>query len=146
MSKILVSKNAQWDITKFDEFGDPLSPPIALTKYKTILGLLVRDFIPIKYRKWIGKDDDRWRVLESEKDYIWDVKIPKYFTFPAEYDRELVKKKAKEIMGTCFKNFKGTLYKNFVLQNKEPDFDVDSLASKRTSSKLSRNTGYPRST
>ena len=26
-------------------------------------------------------------------------------------------------MGTCFKNFKGTLYKNFVLQNKEPDFD-----------------------
>ena len=26
-------------------------------------------------------------------------------------------------MGTCFKNFKGTLYKNFVLQNKELDFD-----------------------
>ena len=26
-------------------------------------------------------------------------------------------------MGTCFKNFKETLYKNFVLQNKEPDFD-----------------------
>ena len=40
-----------------------------------------------------------------------------------EYDKELVKKKAKEIMGTCFKNFKGTLYKNFVLQNKGPDFD-----------------------
>ena len=69
-----------------------------MTKYKTILGLLVRDFILIRYRKWIGKDD-RWRVLESEKDYIWDVKIPEYFTFPAEYDRELVKKKAKEIMG-----------------------------------------------
>ena len=67
--------------------------------------------------------DERWRVPESEKDYIWDVKIPKYFTFPAEYDRELVKKKAKEIMGTCFKNFKGTLYKKFVLQNKEPDFN-----------------------
>ena len=76
------------------------------------------DFIPIKYRKWIGKDDDQWRVPESEKDYIWDVKILEYFTFPAKYDRELVKKKTKEIMGTCFKNFKGTLYKNFVLQNK----------------------------
>ena len=123
MSKIPVGRNAHWHITEFDEFGDPLSPPIALTKYKTILGLLVRDFIPIKYRKWIGKDDDWWRVPEREKDYIWDVKIPEYFTFLAEYDRELVKKKAKEIMGTCFKNFKGTLYKNFVLQNKEPDFD-----------------------
>ena len=70
-----------------------------MTKYKTILGLLVRDFIPIKYRKWIGKDDDRWRVPESEKDYIWDVKIPEYFTFLAEYDRELVKKKAKKSWG-----------------------------------------------
>ena len=115
MSKIPVGRNAHWHITEFDEFGDPLSPPIALTKYKTILGLLVRDFIPIKYRKWIGKDDDPWRVPKSEKDYIWDFKILEYFTFPTEYDRELVKKKAKEIMGTCFKNFKGTLYKNFVL-------------------------------
>ena len=40
-----------------------------------------------------------------------------------EYDKELVKKKAKEIIGICFKNFKRTLYKNFVLQNKESDFD-----------------------
>ena len=94
-----------------------------MAKYKTILRLLVRDFIPIRYRKWIEKDNDPWRVLKSEKDYIWDIKIPEYFTFPAEYDSKLVKKKAKEIMETCFKNFKGTLYKNFVLQNKEPDFD-----------------------
>ena len=122
------------------------SPPIALTKYKTILRLLVRDFIPIRYRKCIRKDDDPWRVPEGEKDYIWDIKIPEYFTFPTEYDKELVKKKAKEIMGTCFKNFKGTLYKNFVLQNKEPDSMVDSLASRRTSGRISRNIGYLRST
>ena len=121
--KISIGGNAHWHITEFDEFRDPLSPPIGLTRYKTILRLLVRDFILIRYRKWIGKDDDPWRVPESKKDYIWDVKILEYFTFPTEYDRELVKKKAKEIMGTCFKNFKRTLYKNFVLQNKEPDFD-----------------------
>ena len=58
VSKVPVGRNAHWHITEFDEFGDPLSPPIALTKYKTILRLLVRDFIPIKYRKWIGKDND----------------------------------------------------------------------------------------
>ena len=57
VSKILVGRNAHWHITEFDEFGDPLSPPISLTKYKTILRLLVRDFIPIRYRKWIGKDN-----------------------------------------------------------------------------------------
>jgi hypothetical protein len=27
-------------------------------KYKIVIGALVRDYIPIKYKKWIGKDDD----------------------------------------------------------------------------------------
>ena len=70
VSKIPVGRNAHWHITEFDEFRDPLSPPISLTKYKTILGLLVMDFILIWYRKWIGKDNDPWRVPESEKNYI----------------------------------------------------------------------------
>ena len=34
-------------------------------------------------------------------------------------------------MGTCFKNFKGTLYKNFVLQNKEPDFDGEQFSKQK---------------
>ena len=82
MSKIPIGRNAHWHIAELDEFRDPLSPPIALTKYKTILGLLVRDFILIRYRKWIGKDDDPWRVSKSEKDDIWDKWISQYFTFP----------------------------------------------------------------
>jgi hypothetical protein len=123
VSKLPTGRDAHWHITEFDEFGDPLEPPIALSKYKTITGLLVRNFIPIKYKKWIGKDDDPWRVLESEKDYIWNIKILEYFTSPMEYDKELVKKKAKETMGTYFKTFKGKLYKDFILENKEPDFD-----------------------
>ena len=34
-------------------------------------------------------------------------------------------------MGTCFKNFKGILYKNFFLQNKEPDFDGGQLSKQK---------------
>ena len=113
MSNIPVGRNAHWHIIEFDEFGDPLSPPIALTKYKTILGLLVTDFIPIRYRKWIGKDDDRWRVPESEKDYIWDIKIPEYFTFPTEYDKELVKKKSKRNHGDMLQEFQGDIVQEF---------------------------------
>ena len=123
VSKIPVGRNVHWHITEFDQVGEPLTPKKATAKYKTIIGALVRDYIPIKYRKWIGKDDDPWRVPESVKDYIWDIKIPEYFAFPTEYDKELIKKKAKEIIGTYFKNIKETLYKNFVLQNKELDFD-----------------------
>jgi hypothetical protein len=83
-----------------------------LTKYKTILGLLVRDFIPIRYRKWIGKDEDPWRVSESEKDYIWDIKISEYFTFPMEYEKELVKKKQKN-HGDMLQEFQGDIVQEF---------------------------------
>ena len=83
-----------------------------MTKYKTILRLLVRDFIPIRYRKWIGKDDDPWRVPESEKDYIWDIKIPEYFTFPTEYDRELVKK-SKRNNGDMLQEFQRDIVQEF---------------------------------
>ena len=48
---------------------------------------------------------------------------PTVFDFPQDYDKEQVKKKAKEIMGTCFKTFKGTLYKKFILEHKETNWD-----------------------
>jgi hypothetical protein len=48
-----------------------------------------------------------------------------------DYDREQVKKKAKEIMGTCFKTFKGTLYKKYVLEGKEPYFDGGEYTKQR---------------
>ena len=108
MSKIPVGRNAHWHITEFDEFRDPLSPPIVLTKYKTIHGLLVRDFIPIMYRKWIGKNDDRWRVPKSEKDYIWDVKILEYFTFLAKYDG-VSQEKSKRNHGDMLQEFQGDI-------------------------------------
>jgi hypothetical protein len=50
-----MGRNAHWHITKFDQFGEPVAPSIAITKYKTILGLLVRDFISIKYRSGLEK-------------------------------------------------------------------------------------------
>ena len=59
-------------ITEFDQVGEPLAPKKAMAKYKTVIGALVRDYIPIKYRKWIGKDNDQWMVPKSEKDDIWE--------------------------------------------------------------------------
>jgi hypothetical protein len=82
VSQLPTGRNAHWHITEFDQFREPVRLHKASSKYKTIIGALVRDYIPIKYRKLIGKDDDPWRVLESEKDDIWENKIPQYFTFP----------------------------------------------------------------
>ena len=77
-----VLPHAHWHITEFDQVGEPLAPKKDVAKYKTVIRALVRDYISIKYRKWIGKDDDPWRVFESEKDDIWEKWIPQYFTFP----------------------------------------------------------------
>ena len=123
VSQLPTGRNAHWQINAFDQVGEPLAPKKAAAKYKTVIGTLVRDYILIKYRKWIVKDDDPWRVSKSEKDDIWEKWIPQYFTFPQDYDKEQVKKKAKKIMGTCFKTFKGTLYKKFILKDKEPNWD-----------------------
>ena len=70
VSQLPTGRNAHWQINAFDQVGEPLAPEKATTKYKTVIGALVRDYISIKYRKWIGKDDDLWRVPESEKDDI----------------------------------------------------------------------------
>jgi hypothetical protein len=54
---------------------------------------------------------------------------PAVFTFPNGIDMEPIKKKTKETMGTCFKNFKGILYKNFILKDKEPNWDEGEYVS-----------------
>jgi hypothetical protein len=57
-----------------------VEPLTALGPYKSVIGALVRDFIPIKYRKWTGREDDPWRVPESEKELVWN-KLKRVFHF-----------------------------------------------------------------
>jgi hypothetical protein len=76
VSQLPTGRIAHWHITEFDQIGEPLAPKKAASKYKTVIRALVRDYIPIKYMKWIGKDDDPWRVPESEKDDILEKWIP----------------------------------------------------------------------
>jgi hypothetical protein len=76
LSQLPTGRNAHWHITDFDQFGEPIKLCKALSKYKTVIRALVRDYISIKYKKWIGKNDDPWRVPESEKVDIWKNKIP----------------------------------------------------------------------
>jgi hypothetical protein len=76
VSQLPTGRIARWHITEFDQVREPLAPKKATSKYKTVIRALVRDYIPIKYRKWIGKDDDPWRVPESDKDDILEKWIP----------------------------------------------------------------------
>jgi hypothetical protein len=75
--------------------GLPLKPKKAAAKYKTVVGALVREHIPISYRKWIVKENDPWRVPKNLKDAIWEEWALKFFTFPGDCDMEQIKKKNK---------------------------------------------------
>ena len=48
---------------------------------------------------------------------------PIVFHFPIGLQQGSSQEKVKEIMGTCFKTFKGTLYKKFIPEGKEPNWD-----------------------
>ena len=75
-----------------------------------------------------------------------DIKIPEYFTFPMEYDKEVVKKKAKKSWGHASRISRGHCTRILSFKIKSQISMVHSLASRRTSGRISRNTGYPRST
>jgi len=49
---------------KSDQVGELAEPLRVLGPYKSIIGELVRDFIPLKYRKWSMKEDNEWSVAE----------------------------------------------------------------------------------
>jgi hypothetical protein len=146
VSQLPTGRNAHWHIIEFDQFGELVTPSIPIAKYKTILGLLVRDFIPIKYRKWIGKDNDEWKVPESEKHAIWENMIPQYFTFLVDYDREQVKRKQKKSWVHASRLSRGYCTRNMSLKVKGQILMVESTPSRGTSGRISSNTGYPRST
>ena len=118
-------------ITEFDQVGEPVKPLSTLGPYKSVIGALVRDFIPIRYTNWTGREDNPCRVPESEKELVWN-KLRGYFTFPDGYDEATVKKRAKEIMGRSFKTFKGHLYNKFLKEdNGQPNFDGGEYTKQR---------------
>jgi hypothetical protein len=47
--------------------------------YVSHCGAIVRDNVPISYREWKGKEDNRHLVPESVKNLLWD-EILKHFT------------------------------------------------------------------
>ena len=72
--------------------------------YKTAIGVLVKDNIPIKYSYWHKKDSE-WVVPSSPMELCWQ-KLKDLFEFPAIFDEEVTKDQAFFIMGNSFKYFR----------------------------------------
>ncbi|CAO2148565.1 unnamed protein product [Urochloa humidicola] len=108
-------------IRAVDAAGEPIEPITIQGPYKTALGNIVRDHVPIKYRSWNGKDDPTWTVPKEIKELCWG-KMLDLFIFPGEKAQREARKKALKIMGERFKQFRCHLNK-LVKEGREPDWD-----------------------
>ena len=108
-------------VSEVTQVGEPSMPPKYCGQFKTACGVVARDNVPITYRTWTGPQGDVTVVPDSLKATLW-TKILDVFQFPPGTE-ELVRKRALTIMGTCWKNWKTLLNKEYVKRDQTPNFD-----------------------
>jgi hypothetical protein len=102
-----------------DPVGEPVLPFGVVAHYKTAIGVLVKENIPIKYRYW-KLPGSEWAVPSSLKNLCWE-KLKDLFVFPDGFDEEVVKHRAFFIMGNSFKYFRYCLKTQYVRKGIEPE-------------------------
>jgi hypothetical protein len=91
-------------------------------KFVSQCGAIVRDNVPIKYRKWKGKPSNPYVVPDSVKDQLWN-DVLKHFTLPEGVDTNLVKGWTLVKMATQFQNLKKKLTRDFIKNNRTQNWD-----------------------
>jgi hypothetical protein len=111
----------RFTILQLDPVGEPIDPIDVAGPYKTTIGVIVRDYILIRYHCWKSKKDAQWEVPQQLKDYCWE-KLKETFNFP-QGSEELAKSRALYTMGSIFKNLRYRLNK-LRKDGIEPDWTV----------------------
>jgi hypothetical protein len=97
-------------ITIVNVVGDPTQPPILVNAWKTSIGKLVRENVPVTYRFWKGKTHEKkYIVLDSIKQNLWDTLMAK-FELPKDCNMGLVRRKTLSNLDLSFRNFKSRMW------------------------------------
>jgi hypothetical protein len=118
----LIVSDVMYRITEVLELGQPVAPEKVKDKFVSQCGPIVRDNMPIKYREWKGKQSNPYVVLELVKDQLWN-DVLKHFALPGGVDANLVKGWTLVKMTTQFQNFKKKLTRDFIKNNRTPNWD-----------------------
>ena len=126
-------------IDAVDEQGRPLEPKKHYTKFINQCGVVVRDNVPITLQEWNEPKKARVGFTFVDKREKKDCfnKLMEHFVLPPEYRkydeegnkiaenkerRKLVKQFALHKMADAFRKFKQNLARDYVNENKTPDF------------------------
>jgi hypothetical protein len=110
-------------ITEVDEVGDPTQPPISLNTWKTSVGKLIRENVPVTYRFWKGKKHkEKYIISDIIKQNLWDIVMVK-FESPRNCNTGLVKSKTLSNLGLSFRNFKSRIWSQYGQRDKMSEWD-----------------------
>ncbi|KAJ1276178.1 hypothetical protein BS78_05G194200 [Paspalum vaginatum] len=101
----------RYTITHVGDYGQPLEPVKAATKFVNYCGIIVRENVPISIPAWkkAEKKELLWRELSNK------------FTLP-EGTEEMVKQWALKKMAILLQTFKTKVWGNYVKHGQPPDF------------------------
>ena len=68
-------------IHELNAAGDPSQPEIALAPYRTTIGVIVRENVPVTYKSWKRLGQDPSYVPNETKEMLW-TELNKSFQFP----------------------------------------------------------------
>ena len=135
-----MKQGVTYNIDVISETGRPLEPKKHYTKFINQCGVVVRDNVPITVQEWNEPKKARVGfsfVHKRTKKDCWR-KLMEHFILPLEFNkydeegneipggrerRRLVKEFALQKMAESFRNFKKNLARDYVSQNKTPDFN-----------------------
>jgi hypothetical protein len=108
-------------ITVVNKVGDPTQPPVSVNAWKTSVGKLIRDDVPVTYRFWKGKThEEKYIVPDSIKQNLWDTLMAK-FELPRDCNMGLVRSRTLSNLGLSFRNFKSRMWSQYGQKDKMLD-------------------------
>jgi hypothetical protein len=108
--------SGHFDIMEVNEVGDPTQPPVLVNVWKTSVGKLIRENVPVTYTFWKGKKrEEKYIIPESMKQNLWD-------TLKAKLELP-VKSRTLTNLGLYFRNFKSRMWSQYGQKDKTPDWD-----------------------
>jgi hypothetical protein len=106
--------SSRFVITVVNEVGDPTQPSVLVNAWKTSIGKLVRENVPVTYRFWKGKmHEEKYIVPDSIKQNLWDILMAK-FELPNDCNMGLVRSRTLSNLGLSLRNFKSRMRPNLV--------------------------------